>query len=198
MEHNKGVDYVMSNLTYIPNNSKDIKKEVSTLLARRDRSVSLKSTSVESIANEIPDFPDSFEDVDVYEWINQMIFSEKLKEAVRETLESLKTFSSVEELDITLKNKEKKAASLFEGDELEFYYKHLAIARYSTLYWNDSSIGGQDGFVKARLISYNLNGNPHLKRVNWWKVLAVDCIGGWMGGPAGYIGGSAIAVIMQL
>jgi len=34
--------------------------------------------------------------------------------------------------------------------------------------------------------------------INWWKVLGVDCVGGMMGGPGGYAGASAIAVIMQM
>lgn len=37
-----------------------------------------------------------------------------------------------------------------------------------------------------------------MKDVNWWKVLGVDCVGGLMGGAVGYVGASAISVIMQL
>lgn len=61
-----------------------------------------------------------------------------------------------------------------------------------------SEIDGQRAWL-SEVRNVNIpNPNDVVASVNWWKVLGVDCIGGAMGGPAGYLGASGIAVIMQL
>ena len=196
--HNASVDYVMSNLKSIPNSSKSVKVEVSSLLLiYKKQSDKTKSLSIKSVSDQIPDVPESLNETSIHNWVNNMPYSDLFKSKVFETFEILKKFSTIEELDTKLKNKEKEAANFFEGQELRLYYEHLAVARYSVLYWSNVTMGGKGGFTKSFAMSIKLTGKPRTKAVDYWKVFAVDCIGGVMGGPLGYAGASAIAVIMQ-
>ncbi len=201
IEHNENLRIVLSNLTIIPQDAKEIKSEVFSILKNNGIGNHLKSASnYDEIDVQIPDFPNTLHELNIEDWINSLPYSDKLKSEALVTIELLKDFNSIEELSVILVEREKQASSLFAGEELRLYYEHLAVARYSAIFWSSSKIGGEDGLKSFSDLSIQLDGGNRekLKSINGWKVLAVDCIGGWMGGPVGYIGASAISAIMQM
>jgi hypothetical protein len=139
-------------------------------------------------------------ELDFGSWLDDMGISLELKEAVNETLVILESSQNLDEILSRIKLKETEASKRFVGEELNTYYSHLAVAKYSATFWSPISQGGEEGINHLINIgSANKNEGAHAKlsRINWWKVLACDCVGGIVAGPAGYIGASAISAIMQ-
>ncbi len=201
IDHNENLNAVMSKLTSIPKGNEDIKTEVAKLLKKNGIGDNLKNSSIEEIKEQFPDFPRFIEELNIENWIESFPYSKKFKEEALITVEQLQSFSSVSELDKLIKERELNASALFEGEELRLMYEHLAVARYTVKYWSSVSTGGEGGFDNLVATSQKLKGTAGLKgvnQINGWKVLACDCIGGWMGGPFGYIGASAISAIMQM
>ncbi len=147
----------------------------------------------------LPDFPDDPELLDPEEWIAGSELSTALKKEVSKTFELFRRSACLDEIMEGIRSREVVAAGQFTGAELDLLYEHLAVARYTATFWAPEEEGGMNGmqFLEAGGLSSG-NGKKSEKTVNWWKVLGVDCVGGMMGGPAGYAGASAISVIMQL
>lgn len=81
-------------------------------------------------------------------------------------------------------------------EEKTILYRILAIGKYSGYYAFKIQ-----GNLDSKWNPNNGTWFPHdgdIQEINWWKTLGVDCIGGMVGGPGGYVGSSAISVIMQL
>lgn len=192
--HNEQLKFVLENVDYVPENV-SVKQYVEGILYSNE-SYSLKSaTSLESI----PDFPDNIEELDLNEWLNEFDISEELKSEILNTFDLFQTAQDLTDILEGIKQKEISASEIFQGAELDLYYEHLAVAKYTSIFWYPESEGGLNGI--QYLNSSQLKSASSLKstqQVNWWKVLGVDCVGGMMGGPGGYAGASAISVIMQL
>jgi len=181
--HNEALKYVLEKTTEIPP-SKETKAFVEKILNEKYENTSLSS---------IPAFPGNFNDLDLSVWIDNFEVSEDLKVEAKKTFDLFKNANNLNEILISIENREVEANTIFSGSELDLYYEHLAVARHTAIFWYPVDQGGLDGFqylAAGSLKSTNA--------VNWWKVLGVDCIGGWMGGAVGYAGASLIAVIMQL
>lgn len=85
---------------------------------------------------------------------------------------------------------------LLSEKEKEVVLKVLAIGKYSAFYTFKLQSDLQTIWNPVNGTWYP--GDANFYRVNWWKVLACDCIGGAVGGPGGYVGASATSVVMQL
>jgi hypothetical protein len=181
--HNEALKYVLENTTEIPISSKT-KAFVEQTLNQKYPNTSLSS---------IPAFPNNFNDLDLYVWIDNFNVSEDYKVEVKKTFDLFKNANNLNQILSSIEDREVQANSLFSGSELDLYYEHLAVAKHTAIFWSPEDQGGLDG------IQYIATGNfKSTNAVNWWKVFGVDCVGGYMGGAVGYAGASAIAVIMQL
>lgn len=190
--HNIQLQYVLENTKVIPDKNKVI-SHVEEILSQHN---TLKSTvSLSSI----PGFPENFDDLDMNNWVNEFNISSNLKSEIFITFQIFQNASDLNDIIQQIEDRESNASSLFSGNELDLFYEHLAVAKYTATFWYPEEQGGINGIQYLNVS--NLKSTSSLKStkaVNWWKVLGVDCVGGMMGGPVGYAGASAIAVIMQL
>ncbi len=179
--HNEALKYVLENTTEIPISS-ETKAYVEQIPNQKYPNTSLSS---------IPAFPNNFNDLDVYAWIDNFNVSEGYKVEVKKTFDLFKNANNLNEILSSIADREVQANSKSNASELDLYYEHLAVAKHTAIFLSPEDQGGLDGF------QYIATGNfKSTNAVNWWKVLGVDCVGGCMGGAVGYAGASAIAVIM--
>lgn len=199
IRHNVDLKYILENLDEIPAR-KSIKPTIEKVLSTKYSTDNLLK-SVSSSLYEIPDFPETIEELDLYSWVDSYDVSVELKEKLKETLDILSQDYALNDLLTILSQKEVDAKNFFTGTELDTYYSHLSVAKNSAIFWRPESEGGLNG------IQYlNINNLKSAQAVNWWKVLGCDCVGGVMGsmaatpigGAVGYVGASAISTIMQL
>jgi len=181
--HNEALKYVLENTTEIPISS-ETKSFVEQILNEKYQNTSLSS---------IPAFPDNFNDLDPYVWINQFNVSEAYKVEVKKTFDLFRNANNLNEILTSIEDREIQANTIFSGSDLDLYYEHLAVARHTAIFWSPEDQGGLNGIQYVAVGSFKST-----KAINWWKVLGVDCVGGCMGGAVGYAGASAISVIMQL
>lgn len=182
--HNEALKYVLENTTEIPISS-ETKSFVEQILNQKYDSVSLDS---------IPEIPSNIDSLDLLTWLNEFNISTDLKSEIAKTFTLFESEPDLAYLISEIEAREVAADSLFEGEELNKYYEHLAVAKYTATFWYPESQGGLNG------IQYlNIGSLKSTQAVNWWKVLGVDVVGGVMGGmnPVTYAGASAIAVIMM-
>jgi len=192
--HNEDLQYILTNVSEIPKKG-EVKPYVEKLLNQKYNRGLKSIVSLESI----PDFPENIEDLDLNTWLKEFNLSSALKLEISRTFELIQSEPDLNVLIAEIETRELEANNLFEGAELELYYEHLAVAKYTSIFWYPEKQGGLNGIQYLDI--QNLKSSSNLKSiqaVNWWKVLGVDCIGGMMGGPVGYVGASGIAVIMQL
>lgn len=78
-------------------------------------------------------------------------------------------------------------------------FRALAVAKYSAFYTFQIQSDSTSPWRLKSLFPFCHGGtdNPP-QAINWWKVLACDCIGGLVGDGPGYLGASACSVIGQL
>lgn len=199
IRHNEDLKYILENLDEIPTR-KSIKPTIESVLSVK-YSTENQLKSVSSSLDEIPDFPETIEELDLYSWVDSYDISEELKEKIKESLDILSKGYELNELLSILSQKELEAENLFSGTELNTYYFHLSVAKNSAIFWAPESEGGLNG------IQYlNTDNLKSAQAVNWWKVLGCDCVAGVVGsmtatpfgGAMAYAGASAISVIMQL
>lgn len=200
VQHNDDLKYILENLEGIPERG-SIKPAIEKVLKTKYISDN-QLKSVSTGLSEIPDFPESIDELDLYSWVENFNVSRELKDKLKETLDILSLDYELQELLKILSQKELEAANFFSGTELNAYYSHLAVAKKSAFFWAPESEGGLNGIQYLEV--ENLKS---VQRVNWWKVLGCDCVGGVMGtvmsanplgGAVGYVGASAISTIMQL
>jgi hypothetical protein len=152
----------------------------------------------------VPDFSEDIETLDLNVWLSEFDMSESLKLEVAKVFELLESANNLNEILALIELKELEAVNLFQGNDLNLYYEHLAVAKHTSIFWSPEEEGGMDGIQYLNTTDLSATGKSNAKklisarRVNWWKVLAVDCVGGMVGALAGYAGASAISVIMQL
>jgi len=184
--HNIQLQYVLENTKTIPDKNNVI-SHVEEILSQQN---TLKSTvSLSSI----PGFPENFDDLDMNNWVNEFDISSKLKSEILITFQIFQSASDLNDIIDQIEAREVNASKIFSGNELDLFYEHLAVAKYTATFWAPEEQGGMNG------IQYiNVSNLKSAQAVNWWKVLGVDCVGGMMGAAVGYAGASAIAVIMQL
>lgn len=197
--HNEDAKYILENMQEIPKKHL-IKSEIKRILQQK-YSEKNQLKSVSTGLNTIPDFPDTIDELDINKWIDSYPISDELKTKMKETLIILSSGHNLSDLLDIIREKELDAKIYFNEKELEVYYSHLAVAKYSAIFWSPESEGGLYG------IQYLKTDNlKSVQKVNWWKVLGVDCVSGIVGtaaatpfgGAIAYVGGSTIAVIMQL
>jgi hypothetical protein len=191
--HNDALQYILENVTYKPQKG-EVKHYVEDILKQKHST--LKSTvSLSSI----PEFHESIDNLDLNIWLEEFKISKKLKSEMSKTFVIFRTANSLSEILNAIKIKEQNASNLFQGEDLEKYYEHLAVARYTSIFWYPEEDGGMNGikYLNVGGVSQK-SGLKSANAINWWKILAVDCVGGVMAGPVGYAGTSAVSVIMEL
>ncbi len=184
--HNTQLKYVLENTNKIPEKS-EVRSHVEKILSQHS---SFKTTvSLSSL----PSFFENFENFDMNNWVNEFNISSDLKSEIFITFQILQNASDLKDIIRQIEERELNASNLFSGNELDLFYEHLAVAKYSATFWSPEEQGGMNG------IQYiNVTNLKSTHRVNWWKVLGCDCVGGLVANAAGYVGASAISVIMQL
>ena len=183
--HNIQLQYVLENTKVIPDKNKAIAR-VEELLSQYDSfklTVSLSS---------IPNLP---ENLDMDMWVNEFNITSNLKSEIFVTFQIFQNASDLNDIIQQIEEREVNASSIFSGNELDLFYEHLAVAKYTAIFWSPEEQGGMNG------VQYlNVGNLKSTKEIDWWKVFGVDCVGGIMSGgnPAVYAGASTIAVIMML
>ena len=148
-----------------------------------------------------PTFPERFDDIDLYDQIRISKNSPELKAAATELIkitERQLTYTDFEAELTRLTDAESK--NLKQGDATPFNDMVIVATQSHSLYFGNADDAATfSALVNGLQGGIGQGGNYEpMARVNWWKVLACDCIGGLVGGPGGYLGASAISVIMQL
>jgi len=185
--HNIQLQYVLENTNKIPNRS-EVRSHVEKVLSQHN---SLKSTvSLSSL----PDFPENLDDFDLNSWVDEMNISSTLKSEILITFQIFQNSSNLNEIIQQIETRELSASSIFNGSELDLFYEHLAVAKYSATFWSPEEQGGLNGIQYIDIANLKSTKGS----INGWKVFGVDCVGGLMGGPVGYAGASLISAIMQL
>lgn len=193
-QHNEDLKFILENVNEKPQKN-DIKLYVENILKKRQPE-NLKSAVTLS---SIPDFPENIDNLNLNLWLDEFDISTELKTEISKTFELFRTAQSLTEILNEIKLKELNASHLFQGVDLELYYEHLAVAKYTSIFWYPEEEGGMNGIQYLNFSNLKVASSlKSAKVVNWWKVLGVDCVGGLMGGAVGYAGASAISVIMQL
>lgn len=137
-------------------------------------------------------FPENIEDLDLDAWVSSLSYSSTFKNLVYNTLDLLESSPGLSVIQDSIAHWEQKASKILSGTELNKYYEHLALAKYSAYFWSPEEEGGLYGIQYLAASK-----KKSTMFINWWKVLGCDCVGGLVGGPAGYLGASTISVIMQ-
>jgi hypothetical protein len=191
--HNQGLKIVLSNFGDIPNTNAGIREKTVQLIRTNSDLQALFSQDL-SNANFDFDFPEvnAAGELDLEQWVNEMDISDQLKVAVLETFTILETSATLDKIVKDVKEKEKNAANRFNGAELDTYYSHLAVAKYSAAFWSPESEGGENGIKYLDLddgVAYE---------VNWGYVYAMDCAGTVIGGTSIAITMSATTLLEEL
>lgn len=180
------------------------KKMISADFIKQSLSSNVSITSIDQPIDIITDLTqidhldylvENFEELNFPNWISTFGIEGSLKSNILQTVEMFKSETDLKSLLNSIHQKELNASNIFQGSELELYYEHLAVARHSAIFWASAEDGGMNGLQHLVPEEEIL---VESRRINWWKVLGVDCVGGVMGGPKGYAGASLISVIMQL
>lgn len=98
-------------------------------------------------------------------------------------------------MSIEFENHVVKSDQLSEKEK-EVVLKTIAIGKYSGYYTFRIQANPRSPWNPGN--STWFPGDGSVAKINWWKVLACDCVGGCVGGPAGYIGASACSTIGQM
>lgn len=193
MLHNEGVLYVLNNIEKIPSDENEVKEVVKSL-----NKEFLEKYKIEFEGYKLPEFPKDPNDIDLRKWIAESPQSEELKQFLNQTINVIEKEMPQKEFYNSLDKLLKTANKVLPSGDKEKYQDHILVAKRSYLLWL-SEIDEQRAWI-AELSHIEIS-DPEgtASRVNWWKVLGVDCIGGLMTGtPVGYLGASAISVVMQL
>lgn len=196
-QHNDGLRVVLQNYGERPISVVDIQKKTEQII-RTNTEIEAIYSGTARVSETVLDFPEvnSIDELDFNLWLTDMGISEDLKVAINETLVILETSTSLNEIISSIEQKEIEASSKFSDEQLDLYYSHLAVAKYSAMFWAPEKEGGENGI---KYIADSESGREAaIQEINWWKVLGCDCVGGLVGGAAGYLGASAISCIMQL
>lgn len=126
---------------------------------------------------------------DINIWIDGLNISVLLKSKIKETIELSDRNLNVQQFWSEIVKKETAAPGIFAGVELQIYFEHLAVAKYSYKYWMPIAKGGMNGISNC-----SAPNNPD-GPVNTGKVFVYDCVGGLLGGALGYIGASVFKVL---
>lgn len=191
--HNESTLYVLNNLQSIPSGQSDVKSVVKTLnqefFARYD---------IAFEDYELPNYPENPNEIDLRQWVEESPQSNELKNYLNQTVDILEQelpqdeyYNQLDDLLATANNE------LTSDDQIKFQ-DHILVAKRSYVLWFSEIDGQREWLSELRNVDVP-NPDDVVARVNWWKVLGVDCVGGLMTGtPIGYAGASAISVIMQL
>ena len=101
--HNEALKYVLENTTEIPITS-ETKSFVEQILNEKYQNTSLSS---------IPAFPDNFNDLDPYVWINQFNVSEAYKVEVKKTFDLFRNANNLNEILTSIEDREIQANTIF-------------------------------------------------------------------------------------
>ena len=181
--HNNGCQYILENIEYIPTGTENIYTYIEDIYEEWEYAI---------LPFVQPEFPEDIEDLDLYEWVDNLSGSVGFKVLLTNTLELLESMPGLEVITDSVVIWEEKASNSLSGSELDTYYEHLALAKYSAYFWSPECEGGLEG------IKYLGLKKKSTMAINWWKVFGADCIGGIAGGAVGYLAVSSVAVIMQL
>lgn len=192
--HNEGVLYVLNNIQNIPSDENEVKSVVKSL----NREF-LEKYEINFEDYELPEFPENLDEINLKEWIAESPQSDELKQLLNQTVDVIERELPQKEFYHQLNDLlERAEESLPTKKDRVKFYDHILVARRSYLLWF-SEIDNQRSWISELYHVEIEDPEETANRINWWKVLAVDCIGGVMTGtPVGYLGASAISVVMQL
>lgn len=190
--HNEAMTYVFSNLERVPEG--DYESVVFGIYGDfcTRNGIPFPTTTT------LPTFPTDFKDLDLNTWIEGADASQGMKAASRGILEIVDRRLPYNEFASQIASFVEGAQRSLSGEEAATLEDMATVARQSHQLYIAPE--GVTPFVQlAGEISGGNGGNGDVAySVNWWKVLGCDIIGGLVSGPAGYLGASAISVIMQL
>lgn len=192
-QHNQALKIILSNYGDVPTGINEITKKTEQIIRTNSDLQALFNVDLSS-PDLIFEYPDANTDgeIDLVAWVNAMAISNDLKISILETFTILEASGSLAKIISNIEDKEMNAADRFTGEELNTYYAHLAVAKYSASFWSAEAEGGENG------IKYlNLNdGKAH--EIDWIHVYQADCVGSVLGGAPGASYMSTAALMSEL
>lgn len=189
--HNESALFILNNVEKIPKDQTEAKSLVKDLNQKF-----LKKYNIPFKDYSLPEYPADPNEIDLREWISKSSQSTSLKKLANKTIDIIdkepKQTDFYNQLDDLLKESKEQL------DENDFYkfQDHILVAKRSYQLWFSEIDGRKEWIGEVRKVKLP---DPVVtsRRINGWKVLGVNCIGGLVGGPVGYLGSSGIAVIMM-
>jgi hypothetical protein len=182
-----GLSMVLHALKEIPD-SRDIPSRVESLV----RDFSMEFDLPFKPLN-LPKFPENINDLNLDEWVDRTSFSDKFKNLAKGTLGILERDLNIRESFNEFDRLLNQAKSTLSETEYLVFDDHIYVAKRSMEFWKLEI----DGTKIWQLHASFIDSRPAKGPINMWKVFGYDCVGGFFGGPGGYIGASLISVIMQ-
>ena len=185
--HNEGLIYCL-NKWQGAQRREDIPKLVESLVKEF-----CESNEIDFEPFRLPTFTDNLDDLNLINWINQTTFSDDFKRLVNTTIDILQQNLDISSTFIELDSLLTQAESTLVKNEFTVFDDHIYVAKRSIEFWQSEV----NGVILWKLNAPYLKNLPTRGPINWGKVFCCDCVGGIVGGAAGYLGSSLISVIMQ-
>lgn len=185
--HNDGIIYGLNALHEIPS-PQGIPSTVESLVREFSEKYDVPFEPLN-----LPEFPENINDLNLDEWVDQTSFSTEFKNLAKGTLDVLERELSIVESFQEFDRLLGQAESTLNESEFYVFDDHIYVAKRSMEFWKAEVDETQVWQLHASF----LDGRSARGPINWWKVLGCDCVGGFFGGPHGYIGVLLISIIMQ-
>jgi hypothetical protein len=185
--HNDGIIYGLNVLQEIPS-----PREIPSIVESLVREFSEKYKVPFEPLN-LPEFSENIDDLNLDGWVDQTSFSNDFKNLAKATLDVLECELSIVESFQEFDRLLNQAESTLNETEFYVFDDHIYVAKRSMEFWKAEV----DETKIWELHASFLEGRSTRGLINWWKVLGCDCIGGFFGGPCGYISASLISFLMQ-
>jgi hypothetical protein len=185
--HNDGIIYGLNVLQEIPS-----PREIPSIVESLVREFSEKYKVPFEPLN-LPEFSENIDDLNLDGWVDQTSFSNDFKNLAKATLDVLECELSIVESFQEFDRLLNQAESTLNETEFYVFDDHIYVAKRSMEFWKAEV----DETKIWELHASFLEGRSTRGLINWWKVLGCDCIGGFFGGPGGYISASLISFLMQ-
>ncbi len=185
--HNDGIIYGLNAMQEIPS-PQGIPSTVESLVREFSEKYEVPFEPLN-----LPEFPENINDLNLDEWVDQTSFSTEFKNLAKGTLDVLERELSIVESFQEFDRLLSQAESTLSESEFYVFDDHIYVAKRSMEFWKAEVDETQIWQLHASFLERRSARGP----INWWKVFGCDCVGGFFGGPGGYIGASLISVIMQ-
>lgn len=189
--HNESALFILNNVEKIPKDQSEAKSIVKALNQKF-----LKQYDIPFKDYNLPEYPENPNEIDLRKWISESSQSSNLKKLVNKTVDIIDKEPKQKDFYDQLDNLLKESKDQLDENDLNKFEDHILVAKRSYQLWFSEIDGRKEWIGEVRKVELPDGPVVTERRINGWKVLGANCIGGIVGGPVGYLGSSGIAVIM--